>query len=160
MLHFRKIWYTEFYFVYNELYRFTFICMYIQPSQVYIHHKSFYRPIFVHQNNNYINQISFAAVVYGIIQSAPVTALTLTSAYFYYLLSIFSRLSDSDKDIRQLAQYGAMDMIIKAPHKILPVLPKVILPFKRAFNTRDKKIIIAALKVLQLMVMVGKFDLL
>lgn len=51
-----------------------------------------------------------------------------------------------------------MDMIIKAPHKILPVLPKVILPFKRAFNTRDKKIIIAALKVLQLMVMVGKFE--
>lgn len=59
-------------------------------------------------------------------------------------------------EIRKLAQYGAMDLIIKASHKVLPVLPKLILPLKRAFNTRDKKIIIGALKVLQLMVLVGK----
>ncbi|XP_058981473.1 parkin coregulated gene protein-like isoform X3 [Musca domestica] len=82
--------------------------------------------------------------------------------YCYYLPIFvdgyfFDRLSDSDIEIRQLAQYGAMDMIVKAPHKVLPVLPKMILPLKRAFNTRDKKIIIAALKVLQMMVLVGNF---
>ncbi|XP_013101006.2 parkin coregulated gene protein homolog isoform X1 [Stomoxys calcitrans] len=75
--------------------------------------------------------------------------------YCYYFPIFIDGLSDSDLEIRRLAQYGAMDMILKAPHKILPVLPKVIIPFKRAFNTRDKKIIIGALKVLQLMVLMG-----
>ncbi|XP_075144710.1 parkin coregulated gene protein homolog [Haematobia irritans] len=75
--------------------------------------------------------------------------------YCYYLPIFIDGLSDSDIEIRRLAQFGAMDMILKAPHKILPVLPKTIIPFKRAFNTRDKKIIIGALKVLQLMVLVG-----
>uniref|UniRef100_A0A1I8MPN5 Parkin co-regulated protein n=1 Tax=Musca domestica TaxID=7370 RepID=A0A1I8MPN5_MUSDO len=75
--------------------------------------------------------------------------------YCYYLPIFVDGLSDSDIEIRQLAQYGAMDMIVKAPHKVLPVLPKMILPFKRAFNTRDKRIIIAALKVLQMMVLVA-----
>lgn len=70
--------------------------------------------------------------------------------YFYN-----SSLADTDIDIRSLAQEAAMDLILKAPHKILPVLPKLILPFKRAFNTRDKRIIISALKVLQTMVLVG-----
>lgn len=69
------------------------------------------------------------------------------------------RLSDNNIEIRKLAQYGAMDLILKAPHQVLPVLPKLILPLKRSFNTRDKKIIIGALKVLQLMVLVGTPEL-
>ncbi|KNC30626.1 hypothetical protein FF38_11708 [Lucilia cuprina] len=75
--------------------------------------------------------------------------------YCYYLPIFVDGLSDNDVEIRKLAQYGAMDLILKAPQKVLPVLPKLILPLKRAFNTRDKKIIIGALKVLQLMVLVG-----
>ncbi|XP_065368176.1 parkin coregulated gene protein homolog [Calliphora vicina] len=75
--------------------------------------------------------------------------------YCYYLPIFVDGLSDNDIEIRKLAQYGAMDLILKAPNKVLPVLPKLILPLKRAFNTRDKKIIIGALKVLQLMVLVG-----
>ncbi|XP_046805624.1 parkin coregulated gene protein isoform X2 [Lucilia cuprina] len=74
--------------------------------------------------------------------------------YCYYLPIFVDGLSDNDVEIRKLAQYGAMDLILKAPQKVLPVLPKLILPLKRAFNTRDKKIIIGALKVLQLMVLV------
>ncbi|XP_018790048.1 PREDICTED: parkin coregulated gene protein homolog [Bactrocera latifrons] len=75
--------------------------------------------------------------------------------YCYYLPIFVDGLADTDIDIRSLAQEAAMDLILKAPHKILPVLPKLILPFKRAFNTRDKRIIISALKVLQTMVLVG-----
>ncbi|XP_067613078.1 parkin coregulated gene protein isoform X2 [Eurosta solidaginis] len=75
--------------------------------------------------------------------------------YCYYLPIFVDGLADNDIDIRSLAQEAAMDLILKAPHKVLPVLPKLILPLKRAFNTRDKKIIISALKVLQTMVLVG-----
>ncbi|XP_053955526.1 parkin coregulated gene protein homolog [Anastrepha ludens] len=75
--------------------------------------------------------------------------------YCYYLPIFVDGLADSDIDIRSLAQEAAMDLILKAPHKILPVLPKLILPLKRAFNTHDKRIIISALKVLQTMVLVG-----
>ncbi|KAL5291605.1 hypothetical protein ACFFRR_010804 [Megaselia abdita] len=48
-----------------------------------------------------------------------------------------------------------MDLIIRGPNKIYAVLPRVILPFKRAFNTNNKKIIVTAFKVLQLMVLLG-----
>uniref|UniRef100_A0A1B0G2B9 Uncharacterized protein n=1 Tax=Glossina morsitans morsitans TaxID=37546 RepID=A0A1B0G2B9_GLOMM len=75
--------------------------------------------------------------------------------YCYYLPIFVDGLSDNDVEIRKLAQYGAMDLIRRAPHKILPVLPKLVLPLKRALNTRNKKIMIAALKVLQLMVLIG-----
>lgn len=75
--------------------------------------------------------------------------------YCYYLPIFVDGLADSDIDTRLLALNGAMDLIMKAPNKVLPVLPKLILPLKRAFQTRDKRIIISALQVMQLMVRLG-----
>ncbi|XP_030377389.1 parkin coregulated gene protein homolog [Scaptodrosophila lebanonensis] len=75
--------------------------------------------------------------------------------YCYYLPIFVDGLADADNDTRFLAFNAAIDMIMKAPQKVLPVLPKVILPLKRAFQTRDKRIIISALHVLQLMVRLG-----
>jgi len=75
--------------------------------------------------------------------------------YCYFLPIFIDGLADKDNELRLFAQYGAMDLIARNPHKVLPVLPKLILPFKRAFFTRNKKVIIAALTVIQHMVSLG-----
>ncbi|XP_068146294.1 parkin coregulated gene protein homolog [Drosophila tropicalis] len=75
--------------------------------------------------------------------------------YCYYLPIFVDGLADMDNDTRLLALNGAIDLIMRSPKKVLPVLPKLILPLKRAFQTRDKRIIISALQVLQLMVRLG-----
>ncbi|XP_037950044.1 parkin coregulated gene protein homolog [Teleopsis dalmanni] len=75
--------------------------------------------------------------------------------YCYYFPIFIDGLADNKPELRLLAKYAAIDLINKGPNKILPVLPRVILPFKRAFNTRRKTIIIDALKVLQEMVRVA-----
>ncbi|EDW11595.1 hypothetical protein AWZ03_010237 [Drosophila navojoa] len=75
--------------------------------------------------------------------------------YCYYLPIFLDGLADIDSDTRMLAVNAAVDLIMRQPHKVLPVLPKLILPLKRAFQTRDKRIIISALQVLQLMVRLG-----
>lgn len=76
--------------------------------------------------------------------------------YCYYLPIFLDGLADIDSDTRMLALNAAVDLIIRQPHKVLPVLPKMILPLKRAFQTRDKRIIISALQVLQLMGRLGE----
>ncbi|XP_017015121.1 parkin coregulated gene protein homolog [Drosophila takahashii] len=75
--------------------------------------------------------------------------------YCYYLPIFVDGLADMDYDTRLLAVNGAIDLIMRSPKKVLPVLPKLILPLKRAFQTRDKRIIISALQVIQLMVRLG-----
>jgi hypothetical protein len=40
----------------------------------------------------------------------------------------------------------------KGGHKILPVVPQLIIPLKTALNTRDPEIIATVLKVLQVLV--------
>jgi len=77
--------------------------------------------------------------------------------YCYYLPIFVDGLADMDYDTRLLAVNGAIDLIMRSPKKVLPVLPKLILPLKRAFQTRDKRIIISALQVIQLMVRLGEF---
>lgn len=76
--------------------------------------------------------------------------------YCYYLPIFIDGLADVNQEIRTLAQHAAMDLIIRGPNKIYAVLPRCILPFKRAFNTNNKKIIVTGLKVLQLMVLLGE----
>jgi len=80
-----------------------------------------------------------------------------TLDYCYYLPIFVDGLADMDYDTRLLAVNGAIDLIMRSPKKVLPVLPKLILPLKRAFQTRDKRIIISALQVIQLMVRLGEF---
>lgn len=43
-------------------------------------------------------------------------------------------------------------MLETGAHKVLPVIPQLIMPLKTALNTRDKKVICKVLKVLQFLV--------
>ena len=47
---------------------------------------------------------------------------------------------------------GVMDMLEAGAHKVLPVIPQLIIPIKTALNTREKDVIVKILKILQALV--------
>merc|ERR1711998_413432 len=51
-----------------------------------------------------------------------------------------------------LAEQGVFDMIDVGWKKVLPVIPQLIIPIKTALNTRQNKVIVKVLKVLQALV--------
>ena len=55
-----------------------------------------------------------------------------------------------------MASRGTRDLLEKGGQKILPVVPQLIIPIKRALNTHDKGIMCNTLKVLQQLVNSGE----
>ncbi len=51
-----------------------------------------------------------------------------------------------------VAEQGVMDMLEAGAHKVLPVIPQLIIPVKTALNTRQKDVIVKILKILQALV--------
>ena len=45
-----------------------------------------------------------------------------------------------------------MDMLEAGAHKVLPVIPQLIIPIKTALNTREKEVIVKILKIIQILV--------
>jgi len=43
-------------------------------------------------------------------------------------------------------------MLEAAPHKVLPVVPQLIIPIKTALNTREKEVVVKVLKIVQALV--------
>ena len=55
-----------------------------------------------------------------------------------------------------VAEQGILDMLEAGAHKVLPVIPQLIIPIKTALNTREKEVIVKVLKILQALVNAGK----
>ena len=51
-----------------------------------------------------------------------------------------------------IAEQGVLDMLEAGSHKVLPVIPQLIIPIKTALNTRIKPVIVKVLKILQALV--------
>ena len=51
-----------------------------------------------------------------------------------------------------VAEQGILDMLEAGAHKVLPVIPQLIIPIKTALNTREKEVIVKVLKILQALV--------
>eukprot|EP00429_Kryptoperidinium_foliaceum_P054418 CAMPEP_0176076764 /NCGR_PEP_ID=MMETSP0120_2-20121206/38377_1 /TAXON_ID=160619 /ORGANISM="Kryptoperidinium foliaceum, Strain CCMP 1326" /LENGTH=344 /DNA_ID=CAMNT_0017410487 /DNA_START=61 /DNA_END=1095 /DNA_ORIENTATION=+ len=73
--------------------------------------------------------------------------------YHHYLPIFFDGIREKEDPYRFLAVEGAYNMLEKGSSKILPVVPQLILPVKKALNTRDHEVMITALKVLQALVL-------
>lgn len=69
--------------------------------------------------------------------------------YHHYLPLFFSGLCETEEPIAFLARQGVHDLLDKGGDKILPVVPQLIIPIKKALNTRNPKVICTTLKVLQ-----------
>jgi len=76
--------------------------------------------------------------------------------YHHYLPIFFDGLREKEDPYRFLAVQGVYDMMDKGGSKILPVVPQLIIPVKKALNTRDGEVIATTLKVLQNLVLAGE----
>ncbi|TPX77119.1 hypothetical protein CcCBS67573_g01618 [Chytriomyces confervae] len=69
--------------------------------------------------------------------------------YHHYLPLFFSGLCETEEPYAFLARQGIHDLLDKGGNKILPVVPQLIIPIKKALNTRNGHVITTTLKVLQ-----------
>jgi len=72
--------------------------------------------------------------------------------FHHYLPIFFDGLREIENPYAFIAEQGILDMMDKGAHKILPVIPQLIIPIKTALNTRDKDVIVKVLKILQALV--------
>ncbi|KAH7830419.1 putative parkin co-regulated protein [Monocercomonoides exilis] len=76
--------------------------------------------------------------------------------YHHFLPIFFEGLRETIEPYQLLAKQGVYDMLTKGGSKILPVIPQLILPIKKALNTRMPEIISKTLLVLQKLVLSGE----
>ncbi|KAI8818113.1 parkin co-regulated protein-domain-containing protein [Fimicolochytrium jonesii] len=69
--------------------------------------------------------------------------------YHHYLPLFFSGLCETEEPYAFLARQGIHDLLDKGGNKVLPVVPQLIIPIKKALNTRNIHVITTTLKVLQ-----------
>lgn len=72
--------------------------------------------------------------------------------FHHYLPIFFDGLRECELPYSFVAEQGVMDMLEAGAHKVLPVIPQLIIPIKTALNTRDTEVIVKVLKVLQALV--------
>eukprot|EP01006_Ploeotia_vitrea_P001541 TRINITY_DN105050_c0_g1_i1.p1 TRINITY_DN105050_c0_g1~~TRINITY_DN105050_c0_g1_i1.p1 ORF type:complete len:308 (+),score=15.03 TRINITY_DN105050_c0_g1_i1:21-944(+) len=72
--------------------------------------------------------------------------------FHHYLPIFFDGLREVEQPYAFLGEQGVLDMLEAAPHKVLPVIPQLIIPIKTALNTRDKQVMVKILKILQALV--------
>jgi hypothetical protein len=72
--------------------------------------------------------------------------------FHHYLPIFFDGLRELEEPYCFLATQGVYDMMETGFSKVLPVIPQLIIPIKTALNTRQKKVIVKVLKVLQCLV--------
>ena len=71
---------------------------------------------------------------------------------FHYLPIFFDGLREQEQPYAFVAEQAVLDMLEAGAHKVLPVIPQLIIPIKTALNTREKEVIVKILKVLQALV--------
>lgn len=69
--------------------------------------------------------------------------------YHHYLPLFFEGLSETTHPYEFFARQGVHDMLEHGGSKILPVVPQLIIPLKKALNTRNHKVVCTTLKGLQ-----------
>eukprot|EP00933_Yihiella_yeosuensis_P024832 TRINITY_DN19258_c1_g1_i1.p1 TRINITY_DN19258_c1_g1~~TRINITY_DN19258_c1_g1_i1.p1 ORF type:complete len:369 (-),score=71.07 TRINITY_DN19258_c1_g1_i1:194-1189(-) len=73
--------------------------------------------------------------------------------YHHYLPIFFDGLREKEEPYRFLSVEGVYNLLEKGGSKILPVVPQLIIPMKKALNTRDPEIMVTTLKVIQTLVL-------
>ncbi|XP_072049529.1 parkin coregulated gene protein-like [Amphiura filiformis] len=76
--------------------------------------------------------------------------------YHHYLPMFFDGLCETTHPYQFFAERGVHDMLEHGGSKILPVIPQLIIPIKKALNMRNHKVICTTLKVLQHLVVSGE----
>jgi hypothetical protein len=72
--------------------------------------------------------------------------------FHHYLPIFFDGLREQELPYDFVSEQGVMDMLEAGAHKVLPVIPQLIIPLKTALNTRERDVIVKVLKILQALV--------
>lgn len=72
--------------------------------------------------------------------------------FHHYLPIFFDGLREEELPYAFIAEQGVLDMLEAGAHKVLPVVPQLIIPLKTALNTREKEVIVKVLKIIQVLV--------
>jgi len=72
--------------------------------------------------------------------------------YHLYLPIFFEGLREVEEPYKFLAHRGCDELLERGGSKILPVLPQLIIPIKKALSTKDKDILVITFKKLQKLV--------
>ncbi|KAI9012873.1 hypothetical protein HDU85_000374 [Gaertneriomyces sp. JEL0708] len=75
--------------------------------------------------------------------------------YHHYLPLFFSGLCETEEPYAFLARQGIHDLLERGGNRVLPVVPQLIIPIKKALNTRNIHVITTTLKILQQLVESG-----
>jgi len=69
--------------------------------------------------------------------------------FHHYLPLFFDGLCEVTHPYEFFSRQGVHDMLEHGSHKVLPVIPQLIIPIKNALNTRKKTCVCTTLKILQ-----------
>mmetsp|Transcript_21067 Transcript_21067/g.21763 ORF Transcript_21067/g.21763 Transcript_21067/m.21763 type:complete len:301 (+) Transcript_21067:88-990(+) len=72
--------------------------------------------------------------------------------FHHYLPIFFDGIREIEQPYAFVAEQAILDMLEAGSHKVLPVIPQLIIPIKTALNTRQKEVIVKVLKILQALV--------
>jgi hypothetical protein len=72
--------------------------------------------------------------------------------FHHYLPIFFDGIREVEPPYAFVSEQGVMDMLEAGAHKVLPVIPQLIIPLKTALNTREKLVIVKCLKIIQTLV--------
>ena len=75
--------------------------------------------------------------------------------YHHYLPIFFDGLREKAEPFKFLARRGCEDLLAAGGAKILPTIPQLIIPLKKALNTRDPETICTVLRIIQQLVLSG-----
>ncbi|KAM6942354.1 parkin coregulated gene protein-like [Lycodopsis pacificus] len=79
-----------------------------------------------------------------------------TLDYKYYLPLFFDGLTETGHPLNFFAAQGIHEMLEKGGPRILPVIPQLIIPIKKAMNTRNYAVMCSTLRVLKRLVVSGE----
>ncbi|XP_075947715.1 parkin coregulated gene protein-like [Anarhichas minor] len=76
--------------------------------------------------------------------------------YNYYLPLFFDGLTETGHPFNFFASQGIHEMLEKGGPRILPVIPQLIIPIRKALNTRNHAVMCSTLRVLKRLVVSGE----
>ncbi|KPJ10262.1 Parkin coregulated gene protein-like [Papilio machaon] len=72
--------------------------------------------------------------------------------YHHYLPIFFEGLAEAGYPFTFIVEQGIHDLVTKGSHKVLPVVPQIIIPIKNALATKRPTVLCHALRCLQMLV--------
>ncbi|XP_068632868.1 parkin coregulated gene protein homolog [Battus philenor] len=72
--------------------------------------------------------------------------------FHHYLPMFFDGLAEGNYPFSFIVERGINDLITKGAHKVLPVVPQLIIPIKNAFATKRPSVLCHALRCIQMLV--------